>query len=280
MRRTNTLAFLFILVTSTATLMAQDSTDRKAHQLVNADRVLVIAHRGASAYAPENTLPAFRLALESKPDLVELDYYHSADGVPFSFHDKSLDRTTNAVKLWGKKKLVCETLPWAELAELDAGSWFDAKYKGTKIPALAESIDTIQAGSVTLIERKGGDAATVVKLLGEKQLIDQVVVQAFDWDYLTECHRLAPELALGALGSKSLGAKQIAEIKATGAAAVGWKHSDINRAAVERVHAAGLKLWVYTVNEPADMKRLITLGVDGLITDKPELAREVVAGGK
>jgi len=280
MPRTTTFAFLFTLVATTVSLMAQDRPAHKAHELISTDRVLVIAHRGASAYAPENTLPAFKLALESKPDLVELDYYHSADGVLFSFHDKTLDRTTNAVKRRGKRKLACDKLPWAELAELDAGSWFDPKYKGTKIPTLAESIDAIQTGSVTLIERKGGDAATVVKLLSEKQLLDQVVVQAFDWDYLRECHRLAPGLALGALGSKSLGAKEIAEIKTTGAAAVGWKHSDINRAAVERVHAAGLKLWVYTVNEPADMKRLIALGVDGLITDKPELAREVVSGEK
>lgn len=272
-----TLAFAGFCLTQGSQLMAEDRNEGLARSIVTADRVLVIGHRGACAAAPENTLASFRLALEAKPDMVELDYYHSSDGVPFVFHDKDLDRTTNAIALWGKKKLAIDKVAWAELSQLDAGSWFAPQFAGTRIPTLAESIDTIQSGSVTLIERKGGDAATVVKLLAEKKLLERVVVQAFDWDYLRDCHRLAPELPLGALGSKTLGPEQIKQIQTTGASAVGWKWSDIGPAEVKRVHAAGLKLWVYTVNEPADMRKLIALGVDGLITDKPALARQVVA---
>jgi glycerophosphoryl diester phosphodiesterase len=237
----------------------------------------VIGHRGACAAAPENTLPSFKLALQAKPDMVELDYYHSVDGIPFVFHDSTLDRTTNSRAVLGKNKLPVGNVPWEQLRQLDAGAWFNAKFKGTRIPTLDESIDCIQQGSVTLIERKGGDAATIVTLLKKKQLLDQVVVQAFDWDYLRECHRLAPDLALGALGSKALSSKRLAEINTTGAKAVGWKHTDIGTAEVKRVHEAGLKLWVYTVNDPADMRRLIRLGVDGLITDRPDVARQVVA---
>lgn len=248
-----------------------------AEKLVASDRVLVIGHRGASGLAPENTIPSFRLALESKPDMVELDYYQSADGIPFVLHDKTLDRTTNAIALWGKKKLAGTKVQWSQLQQLDAGNWYNAKFQGTAIPSLADSLDVIQQGSVTLIERKGGDADTIVKLLKQKQLLEEVVVQAFDWDYLRECHRRAPQLTLGALGSKRLGSREVAQIKTTGAAAVGWKHSDIGATEVKQVHEAGLKVWVYTVNDPSEMKRLIRLGVDGLITDRPDLAREIVS---
>ena len=272
----SSLAVVYVALAAGSLTMAAEPARPTAKQVIASPRTLVIGHRGASGSAPENTLPAFRLALAAKPDMVELDYYHSSDGIPFVFHDSTLDRTTNAVVLGQRRKTAPTSLSWSQLQRFDAGSWYNAKFAGTHIPTLDESLDTIQAGSVTLIERKGGDAQTVVDLLKRKKLLDQVVVQAFDWDYLADCHRLAPELVLGALGSKQLGPQQLAEIQQTGAQAVGWNYKDIGAAEVERVHAAKLKLWVYTVNDADQMRRLIKLGIDGLITDHPALARRIV----
>lgn len=171
-----------------------------AQAKVSRPGVLVIAHRGDSRVAPENTLPAFASAVKAGADLVELDYLHSADGIPVVMHDSELDRTTNACQVFGGTKIPLARKTLAELGQLDAGSWFDARFQGTRLPRLDESLDTIQNGSMTLIERKEGDAATCVKLLEDKKLLDQVVVQAFDWNYLKDCHALAPGVVLGALG--------------------------------------------------------------------------------
>lgn len=255
---------------------ADEGKPSKAAELVNAKRVLVIAHRGASAVAPENTIPAFEAALKTKCDLIELDYYHSADKVPIVFHDKTLDRTTNAIQSLGKEKIAIGSLPAQELQQLDAGKWFKPEFAGAKIPTLIESLDVIQNGGVTLIERKGGDAATLVKLLDEKKLRGEVVVQAFDWKYIADCRRLAPDLVLGCLGSKELTGTQVAEMKKAGANAVGWSHKDLNAENIKLVHDAGLRCWAYTVNDTQRAKELIAAGLDGIITDNPALQLKVV----
>jgi len=96
-------------------------------------------------------------------------------------HDYTLDRTTDATNRWGGKKISVTSKTAAELQTLDAGSWFDRKYAGTKLPLLTEMLDFVQsADGVTLIERKEGDAATCVKMLLEKKLINEVVMQTFD----------------------------------------------------------------------------------------------------
>src|SRR5438309_950115 len=173
-----------------------------ARKLIASPRLLVIAHRGNSSVAPENTLPAFQSALDAKADLVELDYFQSADGVPVVIHDQILDRTTNAEEVFGQPKLLVGGLPLVDLRRLDVGEWFDEKFAGTKLATLAEALDLIQTTSVTLIERKAGDAAALVRLLEEKRLTERIVVQAFDWKFVAECRRLSPRLALGTLSGK------------------------------------------------------------------------------
>jgi glycerophosphoryl diester phosphodiesterase len=259
-----------LLVTVDSVLAnSNDKPMAKSAELVATDRPLVIAHRGNSIRAPENTLPAFRSAIEVGADLVELDYYHSSDGVPIVFHDKELDRTTNARQILGREKTSPASLPLAQLRRLDAGSWFAPAYRGALIPTLEEALDTIQSGSTTLVERKDGDAATCVNLLRRKGLLDHVVVQAFDWSFLKDCHRLAPNLVLGALGNEQVTEAKLAEIAASGARVVGWNAQDLRAEDVDAIHQRGMKVWVYTVNEPADAKQLVDLGVDGIITDDP-----------
>src|SRR4051812_11746621 len=107
-----------------------------AQKLVSQPGPLVIAHRGDSIHAPENTLPAFESAVKLKADLVELDYYHSKEGVPVVIHDNFLDRTTDAEAVFGKAKMLVEETPLADLQKLDAGVWFDPKFKGVRLPTL------------------------------------------------------------------------------------------------------------------------------------------------
>jgi glycerophosphoryl diester phosphodiesterase len=241
-----------------------------ARKLVLADRVLVIAHRGNSCECPENTLPAFQSAIDVKSDLVELDYFHSADRVPVVIHDELLDRTTDAEAIFGKRELEVSGLPLADLRKLDAGVWFGDKFAGAKLPTLAESLDLIQASSTTLIERKAGDAKTLVQLLEEKKLTDQVVVQAFDWEFVAACRKLSPNLALGALCGKPASEEQIRAAAATGADLIVWNHEKISQEQIDLIHKLGKRAWVYTVDEPDRARWLLAAGIDGIITNTPE----------
>ena len=152
----------------------------------------------------------------------------------------------------GPKKIRVETKTAAELQSLDAGSWFDPKYAGTRIPLLAEALDTIQQGSVTLIERKAGAPADCIRLLREKKLINKVVVQSFDWGYLRAFHEQEPEQVLGALGppgqlsdgrnpsgdAQELNATWLDELEKTGAKVAVWSDK-VSREAVQLAHQRG-----------------------------------------
>lgn len=281
MLRTATCLLLggWLAVCGTSATFAAENTTAKAsaaRSLVTKPGVLVIAHRGDSKVAPENTLPAFASAVKAGADLVELDYLHSADGVPVVCHDGELDRTTNACQLWGGKRIRLTSKTLAELSQLDAGHWFDPKFAGTPLPRLDESIDLIQNGSMTLIERKQGDAATCVKLLTEKQLLDGVVVQAFDWDYLADCHKIAPGLVLGALGTKEVTAERLDQIGTTGARVVGWNDKYTSAESIKAIHDRGWKAWVYTVDDPARAIQLVQAGADGIITNRPAEIRKAI----
>lgn len=262
-----------------------------ALNLVQGHRPLIIAHRGYSSVAPENTLPAFKLALATGADFVELDTYHSREGVPMVLHDYTLDRTTDATNLWGSAKISLTSKTVAELKTLDAGKWFHASFAGTRLPTLAEALDTIQGGGgMTLIERKEGDPATMAKLLVEKKLINQLVVQSFDWQFLREFHALQPRQVLGALGvpsrladgskpttkEKTLSADWLDELAKTGAKVAVWNR-EVTREAVALAHQRGLKVWVYTIDDPSVANELLDLGVDGIITNNPGLLWKTLA---
>jgi len=261
-----------------------------ALKLVASPRPLVIGHRGYSKFAPENTLPSFQLALAAGADMVELDYYHSRDDKLVVIHDGELDRTTDATNMWAQKKIRVETKTAAELQSLDAGSWFDLKYAGTRIPLLAEALDTIQQGGVTLIERKGGPPADCIQLLREKRLINKVIVQSFDWHYLRAFHEQEPEQVLGALGPpgqladgtrspgkpKELSAAWLDELQKTGARVVVWSDK-VSRETVQLTHQRGLRLWVYTIDDPAQANELLDMGVDGIITNNTSLIWKAIA---
>lgn len=230
---------------------------------------LIIAHRGNSSEAPENTLAAFESALKFNPDFIELDYHTTADGVPVVIHDKTLDRTTNALKLWGGEKLAVAGYRYDQIKDLDAGSWLNPRFAAECLPTLEQSLDLIQSGSMTMVEHKTGDAKTCVALLQRKKYQHQVVVQSFDWEFITDCHKLDNTILYGALGDKEMTEARLDQIAKTGAKIVGWNHKHVTQREIDMVHARGLKAWVYTVDEPARAKQLIAAGIDGIISNKP-----------
>ncbi len=225
-----------------------------------AAEVLSIAHRGNSMFAPENTLAAFRSAL-GKADCVELDGHITKDGQLVVIHDSTVDRTTD-----GSGAIANRTL--AELTLLDAGSWFAPEFAGERIPTLAEAVQTILPRAVPLIERKAGAPADYVNELRRLAVVDDVVVQSFDWDFLAAVHALEPGLRLGALGSGALTGAKLASIANSGATIVAWEKANVSKAELDLVRAAGFELFVWTVDGP-QIGTFVALGVDGIISNDP-----------
>ncbi len=274
------LGVLALATNINASYSGEPTATATAGQRVRQAGTLVIAHRGDSKMAPENTLPAFISAVHAGADLVELDYYHSADGTPVVFHDKYVNRTTNSEELWGDAKIPLTSRSLDDLKRLDAGKWFASKFAGTKIPTLTEALDAIQSGSMTLIERKGGDPATCVALLKEKKLLDRVVVQAFDWDYLAGCHKLDDKLVLAALGDKDFIPEKLDKIAKTGAKIVAWEDKYTTASTISAIHSRGFKAWVWTVDDATRICQLVDANVDGIITNQPALTRSIIQAAR
>ena len=235
---------------------------------------LNIAHRGASALAPENTIAAFEKAVELGADAIELDLHVSRDGELVIIHDDTLDRTTD-----GQGPVHARSLQ--ELKRLDAGRWFGESFAGQRIPALAEVLDRF-AGKVPLaLEVKAGSAffrgieERVVSILREHQVISQVAVASFDHHALLALKELEPLLRTAALlVGRPVSLSALAGPSKTDAMAL--ECSLVTKTEVDACHAAGLQLVVWVVNEPAQIRYFIDLGVDGIITDRPDLLRHAL----
>lgn len=254
-----------------------------ALQTIQLPRPVVIAHRGSSGIAPENTLPAFRQGIKCGADFVELDYRHTSDGVPVAIHDATLDRTTDARARWNLGSVRVEEKTAEEIRHLDAGAWFDAEYRGTKIPLVSEALECICRDSLAVIERKAGNSETIIRLLREQNLLEKVVLISFDWDFLRGCARLAPELILGALGpqrstaeeSQTPTSEELREIQSMGCRLLVWNR-EISKESVKAARCHGLRVWIYTINEPDLASQLVEIGVSGIISDSPNLIRKGV----
>ncbi len=258
--------------------------------LLSLDRPLIIGHRGYCSIAPENTLLSFSLALEAEPDLIELDYHQSKDGIPMVIHDDTFDRTTDGRTRWHRSRVKVADKTAAEIQTLDAGSWFGSRFAGTGVPRLTEALDFIVAGGgVPLVEHKSGSANTCVKLLRDHDWINKAVIISFDWPYLREFHRLEPVQVLGALGppahladgsrpgglGRSLGAAWLDGLAETGARIVVWNRQ-VSAGSIELAHQRGLKVWIYTIDDRKRAVQLLKAGADGIITNRISVIREAV----
>jgi len=234
---------------------------------------LVIAHRGASRFAPENTLAAFELAARQGAHAIELDAKLSSDGVVVVHHDQTLERTTNGSGALAEKSA-------AYLTALDAGSHYDPQYAGEKLPTLEQVFAAV--GSLLLINVELTNYATPGDELVEKtvdlvkafHLEERVIFSSFLPGNLRKAGRLLPQtpramLALaGFKGALSCSFWMVKDAPQ----ALNPYYSDVTTSLVRKEHARGRKVFPWTVNEPTEMTRLLDAGVDGLITDDPPAA--------
>ncbi|WP_406064444.1 glycerophosphodiester phosphodiesterase family protein [Streptomyces sp. NBC_01077] len=230
--------------------------------------VTVIAHRGASSAAPENTLISDEVARRGGAVWIENDVQPSKDGVPYILHDPNVDRTTDGTG-------PIRNLTSAELDALDAGSWFAPAYAGTQVPTLAAQLtDLRERGGKLLLEVKGphtyAQVRRIVEVVRAEGMTERVFVQSFDLPSLRYVHELAPELPLGLLRD-TLDADPVALARDLHLAAYNPSDRALSTrpGLVRDLHAAGVTVNVWTVDTPARWKALDALGVDGIITNRP-----------
>ena len=265
------------------------SSGSPAEDMLDMDRPLVIAHRGYPTIAPENSIEGFRLANLAGADLVELDYHVDRDGEAIVIHDKTLDRTTDVTAAWGGTDVKVVDKSREEMQTLDAGSWYDSMFADVRLPTLEEAIDAIQEGGMTLIERKAGSAEDIVALLEERKLVNEVIVQSFDWEYVSAVHEMLPEQVLGAIGpskvwkgkklskdERKLSREWIDEAAKTGAKVLVW-NTQISPETISYAHEKGFTLFIYTINELEPAKLLLEAGVDGIITNNTAVLWKAMA---
>lgn len=232
---------------------------------------LVIAHRGDSVRAPENTLLAISLAIEAGADAVEVDVRLSQDGVPFILHEDLLDETTNGTG-------PAADLTMAELKQLDAGSWKDIRFTGHQIPTLEEALAVIRGRGRLLIDVKAdGMAAAVAAVYRQSGVAtSEAMVGAWTVEQMDEFARHMPDALIMRSNGEPPGwdAKYFERMKASGVR--GFEVGDIwPPAFVDAARNADMLVIAYTVNDEGTMRRLIRMGIDGIETDDPALAVRV-----
>lgn len=241
---------------------------------------LVVAHRGASEGFPENTLPAFAEAVRVGAELVELDFHQTKDGVLVCLHDATLDRTTDARAVFGGERLAVAERNAEDLARLDAGRWKHTRFAGTRIPTLAEALDVIQPRATTMIEHKAGRAEDLVELLRSKRLVERVLVQSFDWDWLATLHALEPRIAIAALSGDPPSDARLDGVLRTGAAILHWDHRRLRVEDVARMRERGFLVCTYTIDADVALLGAPALGLDLVTTNVPARLVALIAGGQ
>lgn len=250
---------------------------------------LVISHRGASAYAPENTLAAVDKAAELGFDWVENDIQFTKDGVLVVIHDTDLKRTTDAEKVFpGRAPWAVKDFTAAEIARLDAGSWFGARYAGTRVPTLRQYLDRIGHHHQNLlmeikspeiypgIERAALRALRQEGWLDDSHVRDRLVIQSFGADSLRKVHEQRPDVITGFLGAPAVAqlpsyAEFTDQINPAYTSVSGEYVAAVH--ALKGPHHKRLRVNTWTVNDAAHALRVTGYGVDGIITNAPDVVR-------
>ncbi|GGZ30646.1 glycerophosphodiester phosphodiesterase [Streptomyces poonensis] len=291
MHMRSVVAMASALVGAAATLLVPAPTAQAA---AGSDRPTVVAHRGASAYAPENTLAAVDKAADLGIRWVENDVQRTKDGELVVIHDATLARTTNAEQLYPDRA------PWnvkdftaREIRRLDAGSWFSPRYAGARVPTLEQYMARVSRNHQKLVlEIKnpalypGIEQQTLKVLANEgwlsrQHLRSRLVVQSFSADSVRTVHELRPGVRTGFLGTPD-----VADLPeyATFADQINSTYTKISTAYVAAIHAhrgphgRPLEILTWTVNDADTARRVAGYGVDGIITNTPDVVREATGG--
>ena len=229
---------------------------------------LVIAHRGASAYLPENTLAAYELAVAQAADMIEVDLHLTRDGEVVVVHDEELER------IGGRGEVADASL--AEVRGLDAGA-------GHRVPTLSELLDGFGSRIALNLELKQGSRGAYAGLpalaaagVRGRGLLGRTLFSSFYDPVLQELRRVEPDARIALLLSRRAPEGWVERAHALAAEAVNPELPLVDRAFVERAHAERLAVYVFTVDPLSEMRRLLELGVDGLFTNVPDRMRRLV----
>lgn len=248
-------------------------------------KTLVIAHRGDSGAAPENTLAAIQRAIEIGVDMIEIDVHLTKDGIPVVIHDDTINRTSD-----GKGRV--RELTFEQLQKFDSGAWFSEKYKGEKIPSLQQVLSLIYGKCGLLIEVKHGSG----KYPGiEKRVLDLIIknnaqswciMQSFNSEVLSILSKLGSSIEMHKLVTGDipllplhvdykLRKGRIYQYR--NASGINPNHRFVNKKVVEKIHSLNKKIFTWTVNDDSVMKKMIAAGVDGIITNYPSKLKALLS---
>ncbi|GAA1218935.1 MULTISPECIES: glycerophosphodiester phosphodiesterase [Streptomyces] len=257
---------------------------------------VVVAHRGASGYAPENTLQAIDNADKLGFDWVENDVQRTKDGRLVVIHDTNLARTTNVEQVFpGRAPYNVRDFTAAEIAKLDAGRWKGAKFKGSRVPTLTQYLDRVDHNHQKLLmevknpELYPGIETDILRVLGKEgwlnrdHIRNRLVIQSFSANSVRTVHALRPDITTGFLGTPA-----VSDLPryARFADRIHPSYGTISQRYVASAHAfkgphgKRLQLFTWTVNDAATARRMAGLGVDGIISNFPDVVRKAVGGGQ
>lgn len=236
---------------------------------------MVIGHRGAKGYAPENTVPSFEKGIECRANMVEFDVRLTRDGQIVIMHDAMVDRTTNGTGFVSQLTL-------KEIKKLNAGTWFSPKFKGSKVPTLEEAIASIKGRAKFDIEIKKdphSNEAIEEKLVDEilkNNILNDTVVISFDLSSLKRIKEIEPHLKVGFLVSQDYGFERgLREILAIGGEEIHPEYFRLTVYSVSKAHRNGVQVRTWNPNDKNEMSKLIKMGVDGIGTDFPDILRSL-----
>nr|WP_284700202.1 glycerophosphodiester phosphodiesterase [Gracilimonas sediminicola] len=244
------------------------------------DNFVIIGHRGASAYYPENTMAAFRAAYEMGAEMIELDILLSKDSVPVVIHDETLDRTTNGTGLVADYTLT-------ELRKLDAGLWFGREHAGEHIPTLEEVLQFAKGKIALNIEIKTeavtddyleGIEEKALNLVKKYEMEDYVLYSSFDYRAISHLKQLDVDISVALLYEKKQSTRRLPSelVEDYTADAFNCSRRQFTKRWAEDTQRHNIPVFVYTVNKERQMEKMIKRGVSGIFSDKPDLLRRVV----
>lgn len=235
--------------------------------------IQLIAHRGASSEAPENTMSAIRQALEIGVDCVEIDVHLTADGKLVLIHDAIIGRTA-----WGAAGKRIADMPLSEIQKLDAGSWFGAQFKGETVPTLDQLLQLDRKATGIMIEVKHGHAfpeplaAAIVKSFRSAPKQETLIVGSFSVLLLEAVQKMDPDIPLmGIVEKKPL----LTSFDHLNLKYMALWYKLINPPLLDACHEAGQKIWTFTVDDLNTARFLMSIGIDGIITNKPRQLKEL-----
>ena len=230
----------------------------------------IIAHRGFSAKAPENTLIAFKKAIRSGADYFELDVHKTADDSVVVIHDGTVDRTcSNGIN----GKIADMSFEEARTVRMGYPEKFGKKFKHAGIPTLKEALICAKGKIKVCVEIKASNVeASVIKTINDLQMNDEVIIFAFDYEVLKNIRALDPVIPVLYLRSV-VNEETIQMVKAINGQAIGaGLKTPLTSELLNLAHANDIELWQWTVNKPEDMERLLNISADGIITNHPDVA--------